>query len=202
MPATRWVRGILLTAAPLGLAVHGVGPGNFDWHPPRTGARQPDTPGTRRGVSSAVYGPALADAVGPARGAVRDWRSTGRSGAGPIHTARGSTRRRRPGWVMAGSLALALVLGLAGLSFVMRAVGPFLSNIPAAITQRTTRLAPALLAALVSIQLTGPNGLLHLDVKVPAVILAALLSALRLPLIVCVVAGALLAALLRAVFHL
>jgi len=103
---------------------------------------------------------------------------------------------------MAGSLALALVLGLAVLAFVMRAIGPFLPNIPAAITQRTTGLAPALLAALVSIQLTGPNGILHLDVKVPAVILAALLSALRLPLIVCVVAGALLAALLRAVFHL
>ena len=102
---------------------------------------------------------------------------------------------------MAGSLALALVLGLAALSFVMRAVGPFLPSIPAAITERTTGLAPALLAALVSIQLTGPNGLLHLDVKVPAVILAALLSALRLPLIVCVVAGALLAAVLRAAFQ-
>jgi len=36
---------------------------------------------------------------------------------------------------------------------------------------------------------------------VPAVILAALLSALRLPLIVCVVAGALLAAVLRAAFQ-
>src|SRR5205814_34904 len=128
-------------------------------------------PGTRRGVSGAVYGPALADAVGQARGAVRDWRSTGRSGAGPIHAARGSTRGRRAAWVMAGSLALALVLGLAGLSFVMRAIGPFLPNIPAAIMQRTTGLAPALLAALVAIQLTGPNGLLHLDVKVPAVVL-------------------------------
>ncbi len=66
---------------------------------------------------------------------------------------------------MAGSLALALVLGLAGLSFVMRAIGPFLPNIPAAITQRTTGLAPALLAALVAIQLTGPNGLLHLSLR-------------------------------------
>src|SRR5207237_10286961 len=171
-------------------------------HPRRTGARQPDKPGPRCGVSSAVYGPALADAVGQARGAVRDWRSTGRSGAGPIHTARGSTRRRRVAWVMAGSLALALVLGLAGISFVMRAIGPFLPNIPAAITERTTGLAPALLAALVSIQLSGPSGLLHLDVEVPAVVLAALLSALRLPLIVCVVAGALLGAVLRAAFHL
>ena len=103
---------------------------------------------------------------------------------------------------MAGSLAVALVLGLAGLSFAMRAIGPFAPNLPAAITQRTAGLAPALLAALVAIQLTGVNGLLHIDVKVAAVILVAVLSALRLPLIVCVVAGAVVAALLRAVFHL
>ena len=103
---------------------------------------------------------------------------------------------------MAGSLAVALVLGLAGLSFTMRAIGPFAPNLPAAITQRTTGLAPALLAALVAIQLTGVNGLLHIDVKVAAVILVAVLSALRVPLIVCVVAGAVVAALLRAVFHL
>ena len=103
---------------------------------------------------------------------------------------------------MAGPLALGLVLGLAGLSFAMRAIGPFLPNLPAAITERTSGLAPALLAALVAIQLTGANGLLHLDLNVLAVILAAVLSALRLPLIVCVVAGALVAALLRAAFHL
>ncbi|HXL17531.1 MAG TPA: AzlD domain-containing protein [Streptosporangiaceae bacterium] len=102
---------------------------------------------------------------------------------------------------MAGSLALALVLGLASLSFVMRAAGPLLPNLPAAVTQRTAGLAPALLAALVAIQLTGPNGLLHVDVKLPAVLLAAVLAALRAPFIVCVVAGALVAALLRAVFH-
>src|SRR5947208_1474391 len=225
MPATRSVREILLTAAPLGLAVFVFG---VSFGVLAIAARFPGwaavlmsalvfavsaqfsalgviTAGgssvTAR-LAGAVYGPALADAFGQARGAVRDWRSPGRSGAGPIHTARGSTRRRRVAWVMAGSLALALVLGLAGISFVMRAIGPFLPNIPAAITQRTTGLAPALLAALVSIQLTGPNGLLHLDVKVPAVILAALLSALRLALIVCVVAGAFLAVLLPAVFHL
>jgi len=102
---------------------------------------------------------------------------------------------------MAGPLALALVLGLASLSFIMRAAGPLLPNMPAAVTQRTAGLAPALLAALVAIQLTGPNGLLHLDVKVSAVVVAAVLAALRAPFIVCVVAGALVAALLRAVFH-
>ena len=103
---------------------------------------------------------------------------------------------------MAGSLAVALVLGLAGLSFTMRAIGPFAPKLPAAITERTSGLAPALLAALVAIQLTGTTGFLHLDVKVAAVILATVLSALRLPLIVCVIAGALVAALLRAVFQL
>ena len=103
---------------------------------------------------------------------------------------------------MAGSLALGLVLGLAGLTFAMRATGPLLPNIPTAITARTAGLAPALLAALVAIELTGPNGVVHLDVKIPAVIVAGGLAALRVPFIVCVVAGALVAALLRALFHL
>ena len=102
---------------------------------------------------------------------------------------------------MAGTLALSLVLGLASLSFVMRATGSLLPNLPPAITERTSGLAPALLAALVAIQLTGTNGLLHLDVKVPAVLVAAMLAALRAPFIVCVIAGALVAALLRAAFH-
>ena len=103
---------------------------------------------------------------------------------------------------MAGPLALALVLGLASLSFLMRATGPFLPNLPSVITERTGGLAPALLAALVAIQLTGPSGVVHLDVKVPAVLVAALLAALRAPFIVCVIAGALVAALLRFAFHL
>ena len=84
----------------------------------------------------------------------------------------------------------------------MRATGPLLPNIPTAITARTAGLAPALLAALVAIELTGPNGVVHLDVKIPAVIVAGGLAALRVPFIVCVVAGAFVAALLRALFHL
>jgi branched-subunit amino acid transport protein len=103
---------------------------------------------------------------------------------------------------MAGSLALGLVLGLAGLTFVMRATGPVLGKIPAAVTARTAGLAPALLAALVAIELTGSNGVIHLDVKVPAVIVAGGLAALRVPFIICVVAGAFVAALLRAIFRL
>jgi branched-subunit amino acid transport protein len=103
---------------------------------------------------------------------------------------------------VAGSLALGFVLGLAGLTFLMRATGPSLPRIPTAITERTAGLAPALLAALVVIELTGPNGLIRLDVKIPAVIVAASLAAWRVPFIVCVIAGALVAATLRAVFHL
>jgi branched-subunit amino acid transport protein len=103
---------------------------------------------------------------------------------------------------VAGSLALGLVLGLAGLTVAMRATGPLLPNIPAAITARTAGLAPALLAALVAIELTGSNGVIHLDVKIPAVIVAGGLAALRVPFIVCVVAGAFVAALLRALFRL
>lgn len=84
----------------------------------------------------------------------------------------------------------------------MRAAGPLLPNIPPTVTARTAGLAPALLAALVAIQLTGLNGLIHLDVKLPAVLAAVGLAALRLPFIVCVIGGALVAALLRAFLHL
>jgi hypothetical protein len=103
---------------------------------------------------------------------------------------------------MAGSLALALVLGIASLSFVMRAAGTLLPSIPAAVTSRSAGLAPALLASLVAIQLTGSNSLLRIDVKLAAVIVAAAMAALRLPFIACVIGGAVIAALLRAAFHL
>lgn len=102
---------------------------------------------------------------------------------------------------MALRLALALVLGLASLSFVMRGAGPLLPSIPAAITQRTAGLAPALLAALVAIQLTGRNGIVHPDIKLAAVVIAGVLATLRVPLLVCVFSGAIVAALARAVFH-
>ena len=103
---------------------------------------------------------------------------------------------------MAGPLALLLVLGLAGLTFGMRAAGPMLRSIPATVTTRTAGLAPALLAALVAIELTGPNGVVQLDVKIPAVVAAGGLAALRVPFIACVIAGALVAAGLRALLHL
>ena len=102
---------------------------------------------------------------------------------------------------MAGPLALTLALGLGILSFAMRGVGPFLTTIPTAVQERTAGLAPALLAALVAVELTGSNGRIHLDAQLPAVVVAAGLAAMRAPLIVSVVSGAIVAALLRAIVH-
>ncbi len=83
----------------------------------------------------------------------------------------------------------------------MRGAGPWLPSIPAVITERTSGLAPALLAALVAIQLTGRNGVFHPDIKLAAVVIAAALATLRVPLLVCVFSGAVVAALARAVLH-
>ena len=98
---------------------------------------------------------------------------------------------------MALPLALGLVFGLAVLTFVLRGIGPFLLTVSAVITDRTAGLAPALLAGLVAVELTDSRGVLHPDARLAAVIVAAGLSALRAPLLLCVLAGAVVAALLR-----
>jgi uncharacterized membrane protein len=90
-------------------------------------------------------------------------------------------------WLLIGGLALA--------TFGLRGTGPVLPRIPQALTQRTTGLAPALLAALVMTQLV--TGGWHLDVKAPAVAVATGLAALRVPLLASVIAGAAVAAGLR-----
>src|SRR5207253_7373046 len=124
---------------------------------------------------------ALVDVVGTPRGALCPRRCCRRVAARAVHAAGYPARGRGHRGAVAGSLALGLVLGLAGLTFAMRATGPLLPNIPTAITARTAGLAPALLAALVAIELTGPNGVVHVDVKIPAVIVAGGLAALRVP---------------------
>jgi hypothetical protein len=93
------------------------------------------------------------------------------------------------------------VLGLAALTFFLRGLGPFLTTVPEAIAARTAGLAPALLAALVAIELTDSRGVFHPDARLVAVVVAAALTAVRLPVLVCVVAGALAAGLLRAAGH-
>ncbi|HYS00868.1 MAG TPA: AzlD domain-containing protein [Candidatus Eisenbacteria bacterium] len=90
-------------------------------------------------------------------------------------------------WLLIGGLALA--------TFALRGTGPVLPRIPQALTQRTTGLAPALLAALVMTQLV--TGGWHLDVKAAAVAVATALAALRAPLLASVIAGAAVAAGLR-----
>lgn len=102
---------------------------------------------------------------------------------------------------MALPLALGLIVGLGILTFALRGIGPFLLTVPAAITSRTAGLAPALLAGLVAVELTDSRGILHLDARLAAVIVAAGLSALRAPLLLCVVAGAVVAAGLRALLR-
>jgi uncharacterized membrane protein len=92
-----------------------------------------------------------------------------------------------------------LIGGLALGTFVLRGAGPVLPRLPGALTERTTGLAPALLAALVMTQLV--SGGLRLDRRDAAVAVAAGLAALRAPLLVCVIAGAAVAALLRLALH-
>lgn len=102
---------------------------------------------------------------------------------------------------MALPLTLALVAGLAGITFVCRGLGPALARIPPVLSRRTAGLAPALLAGLVVLQLTTPRGVPTLDARALAVVTAIVLSALRVPFVVVVAAGALAAALARAYVH-
>jgi hypothetical protein len=102
---------------------------------------------------------------------------------------------------MALPLVLTMVLALAVLTFGLRGLGPFMTTIPPSLAARTAGLAPALLAGLVAIELTDSRGLFHPDARLVAVVIAAGLAALRAPVLVCVAAGALAAALIRATGH-
>ncbi|MET4705025.1 AzlD domain-containing protein [Frigoribacterium sp. UYMn621] len=61
-------------------------------------------------------------------------------------------------------------------------------------------LTVALLAALIAVQTLGAGSRIVFDARLPAVAVAALLLALRVPFIVVVIAAAATAALIRAVF--
>jgi hypothetical protein len=93
----------------------------------------------------------------------------------------------------------AVVAALAGITVVLKGAGALLPPPPEAIARRLSGLAPALLAALIYVELAGRGGLPHLDAKAAGVAVAVVLAALRLPFFVCVVAGAATAAGLRAV---
>ena len=61
-------------------------------------------------------------------------------------------------------------------------------------------LTVALLAGLIAVQTLGVGQSVQLDARVPAVVVAAVLYALRVPFVVVVIAAAVVAALIRAVF--
>lgn len=100
---------------------------------------------------------------------------------------------------MTGSWAVVITASVA--CFALKAAGyvvpPRMFEPPPA--RRTIDLLPAaLLAALVVTQTFGAGQSLALDARAPAVLVAAVLYALRVPFLVVVVAAAVVAALLRA----
>ena len=102
---------------------------------------------------------------------------------------------------MALPVVLFVLLALAALTFLLRGLGPFMTTVPASLAARTAGLAPALLAGLVAIELTDARGIFRPDARLVAGLIAAGCAALRAPVLACVVAGALAAALLRAAGH-
>ena len=90
-----------------------------------------------------------------------------------------------------------VVLALGVITVLIKGAGVLLPHPPDAIARRLGGLAPALLAALVWVELAGDDGVPDLDAKTAGVAAAVVLFALRAPFAVCVVAGAALAALLR-----
>jgi hypothetical protein len=97
---------------------------------------------------------------------------------------------------MSASSTVLLVLTL--LTVALKGAAAVVPRIPAVLARRTAGLAPALLAGLVVTQLTSKSGWLHADAKLAGVAAATALAALRAPLAICVIAGAVVAAVLRA----
>ena len=93
---------------------------------------------------------------------------------------------------------LATVLVLAAATFALKGAAALVPHLPDELVERTGHLAPALLAALVVVEVTGRSGTVVLDAKAAAVAVAVLLAWRRAPLAICIVAGAATAALLRA----
>jgi branched-subunit amino acid transport protein len=90
-----------------------------------------------------------------------------------------------------------VVAGLAVGTWAVRGAGTLLPALPARLQSRLQGIAPALLAALVLSQLVGHGGLPHLDARLVGVGFAILLAALRMPVLVVVVAAAAVTAALR-----
>jgi branched-subunit amino acid transport protein len=96
-------------------------------------------------------------------------------------------------------MMVAAVLALGAITFLLKGAGALLPHPPAQLARRLGGLAPALLGALVWVELAGDDGLPALDAKTAGVAAAIAVFALRAPFAVCVVTGAAVAALLRLV---
>jgi branched-subunit amino acid transport protein len=96
------------------------------------------------------------------------------------------------------SATFAAVLGLSALTMAIKAAGSLVPRIPRPVARRLGGLAPALLAGLVVTELAGPDGLPRLDASLAGVAVAVVLTWRRAPILLAVVAGAAVAALLRA----
>jgi hypothetical protein len=93
---------------------------------------------------------------------------------------------------------LVTVVVLAAITFLLKGAGALLPALPEGLTRRLAGLAPALLAALVYVELAGGGATPQLGAKAAGVAAAIGLAAMRAPFAVCVIAGAAVAAALRA----
>ncbi|HUP85319.1 MAG TPA: AzlD domain-containing protein [Acidimicrobiales bacterium] len=92
---------------------------------------------------------------------------------------------------------VAAVFALGVITVLIKGAGSLLPEPPTRVARRLAGLAPALLAALVWVELAGPDGVTRFDAKTAGVAAAALLFAVRAPFAVAVVGAAAVAALLR-----
>lgn len=86
---------------------------------------------------------------------------------------------------------------LAAVTVLLKGAGALLTRVPDPLARRLQGVAPALLAALVVSELAG-DGTPQVGSKAAGVAAAVVLASLRAPLAACVVAGAGVAAVLRA----
>ena len=87
---------------------------------------------------------------------------------------------------------------LGAITILIKGAGALLPDLPPALGRRLAGLAPALLAALVYVELAGDAATPRPGAKAAGVVAAVVLAARRAPFAVCVIAGAAVAALLRA----
>lgn len=98
-------------------------------------------------------------------------------------------------------MSWAVLLGLAGVSYALKAAGPLLAGgrqLGPQARQALDLVAVPLLAALIVVQTFGDAQRLVFDARVPALAVAAVLVWRRAPFLVVVLAAAATAALLRA----